>query len=158
MSKGTPWSGKSTIMKQMKIIGQGGYTSEELAAFRLTVYENLVDSAKDIILGTRKIGLEFVRDINREYATQILEYEIEADPSFRLTPDIANAIDCIWKDPIIATVMDHSSEFYLLESADYFFSEVQRISQKDYVPSLGDVLKAEAKSKPKGIVEMTLDP
>ncbi|KAG9051661.1 Guanine nucleotide-binding protein alpha-2 subunit [Tulasnella sp. UAMH 9824] len=157
MPTGTPGSGKSTIIKQMKIIVQDGYTSEELAEFRLTVYENLVDSAKDLVSGTRKIGLEFVQDINRKDATQILEYEIEADSSFRLAPDIANAIDCIWKDPIIATVMDRSSEFYLPDSAPYFFSEVQRISQDDYVPSLRDVLKAEAKARPKGIVEMTLN-
>lgn len=58
------------------------------------------------------------------YAAQILAYEVDQDAAF-LSADIATAIDSLWKDPIIATVMDHSSEFYLMDSASYFFSQVR---------------------------------
>ncbi|KAG8901759.1 Guanine nucleotide-binding protein alpha-2 subunit [Tulasnella sp. 408] len=143
---GSGESGKSTIVKQMKIIHQNGYTPDELAVFRLVVYKNLVDSAKDIVLAMKKIGVDCVEGINRTFAAQILEYEVESDPSFRLAPDIANAIDSLWKDPIIATVMDHSSEFYLMDSASYFFSQVQRIAQREYIPNESDVLRARAKT------------
>ncbi|KAG9041835.1 Guanine nucleotide-binding protein alpha-2 subunit [Tulasnella sp. UAMH 9824] len=143
---GSGESGKSTIVKQMKIIHQNGYTPDELAVFRLVVYKNLVDSAKDIVLAMKKIGVDCVEGINRTFAAQILEYEVESDPSFRLAPDIANAIDSLWKDPIIATVMDHSSEFYLMDSASYFFAQVQRIAQRDYIPNESDVLRARAKT------------
>ncbi|KAG8901681.1 Guanine nucleotide-binding protein alpha-2 subunit [Tulasnella sp. 403] len=143
---GSGESGKSTIVKQMKIIHQNGYTPDELAVFRLVVYKNLVDSAKDIVLAMKKVGVDCVEGINRTYATQILEYEVESDPSFRLSPEIAIAIDSLWKDPIIATVMDHSSEFYLMDSASYFFSQVQRIGQRDYIPNESDVLRARAKT------------
>ncbi|THH00498.1 hypothetical protein EW145_g7071 [Phellinidium pouzarii] len=47
--------------------------------------------------------------------------------------------------------MDHSSEFYLMDSASYFFSEVQRIARTGYVPTETDVLRARQKST--GIVE-----
>ncbi|KAG9051660.1 Guanine nucleotide-binding protein alpha-2 subunit [Tulasnella sp. UAMH 9824] len=155
---GTPGSGKSTIMKQMKIVCGDGYTPDERAAFRLVVYENLVDSAKDLVLTVKKIREDYGgEDINRKFAAQILEYKVGSDPSFRLTPDIANAIQCLWKDPITTTAMGSSSELYLPDSASYFFSEVQRIAQKDYIPSEKDVLKAKAKTKPKGIVETRID-
>lgn len=49
-------------MKQMKLAYGGGYTPDELAAFRLVVYENLVDSANNLVLTVQKIGVE---DINR---------------------------------------------------------------------------------------------
>ncbi|KIO17632.1 hypothetical protein M407DRAFT_32690 [Tulasnella calospora MUT 4182] len=42
--------------------------------------------------------------------------------------------------------MDHSSEFYLMDSASYFFSQVQRIAQRDYTPNESDVLRARAKT------------
>lgn len=42
--------------------------------------------------------------------------------------------------------MDHSSEFYLMDSASYFFSQVQRIGQRDYIPNESDVLRARAKT------------
>lgn len=63
-----------------------------------------------------------------------------------MSPEIATAIESLWKDPIIATVMDHSSEFYLMDSASYFFSQVQRIGQRDYIPNESDVLRARAKT------------
>jgi predicted ATPase len=43
---GSGESGKSTIVKQMKIIHQNGYTREELLVYRYTVYKNLVESAQ----------------------------------------------------------------------------------------------------------------
>ena len=49
----------------MKIIHQNGYTPEELSVFRLVVYKNLVDSAKDIIPAMKKIGVDCVEGINR---------------------------------------------------------------------------------------------
>ncbi|CAG8819740.1 21068_t:CDS:2, partial [Racocetra persica] len=45
---GSGESGKSTIVKQMKIIHQNGYSKEELALYRITVYKNLIDSAQAI--------------------------------------------------------------------------------------------------------------
>lgn len=52
-------------MKQMKIIHQNGYTPDELAVYRQTVYKNLVDSAKDIVLAMKKVGVDCVEGINR---------------------------------------------------------------------------------------------
>lgn len=49
----------------MKIIHQNGYTPDELAVFRLVVYKNLVDSAKDVILAMKKVGVDCVEGINR---------------------------------------------------------------------------------------------
>lgn len=51
-------SGKSTIVKQMKIIHQNGYTRNELMKYRLTVIKNLVDSAQAVVLALRKLMLE----------------------------------------------------------------------------------------------------
>ncbi|KAG8968856.1 Guanine nucleotide-binding protein alpha-2 subunit [Tulasnella sp. 419] len=148
---GSGESGKSTIVKQMKIIHQNGYTQEELAVYRLVVYKNLIDSAKDLVLAMKKVGVDCVEGVNRVYAQQILAYEVENDPAFVLSPDIAIAIESVWKDPIISTVMDHSSEFYLMDSASYFFSQVKRIGERGYVPNESDVLRARAKTT--GIAE-----
>ena len=49
----------------MKIIHQNGYTPEELAVFRIVVYRNLVDSAKDVVLAMKKVGVDCVEGINR---------------------------------------------------------------------------------------------
>jgi guanine nucleotide-binding protein G(i) subunit alpha len=60
------------------------------------------------------IAILTVTQVNTE---RILDYRVEASPSFVFSADIALAIHQLWSDPIIATVMDHGSEFYLMDSA-----------------------------------------
>ena len=46
-----------------------------------------------------------------------MDYEVLASPTFYFSEEIAQAIFQLWKDPVIPQVMDHSSEFYLMDSA-----------------------------------------
>ena len=62
---GSGESGKSTIVKQMKIIHKEGFTDAELAEYRPIVYKNVLDSAQAIIIYMRKIGWDFVGYLNR---------------------------------------------------------------------------------------------
>lgn len=138
-------------MKQMKIIYQNGFSDAELAEYRPVVYKNVLDSAQAVILHMRKIGLECIEPGNRELADRILNYKLDATPSAELTnpyfSGIAAAINQLWRDPIIPKVMDeHSSDFYLMDNAGYFFSELSRIGTPGYLPNETDVLKAHQKS------------
>ncbi|KZP26355.1 guanine nucleotide binding protein, alpha subunit [Athelia psychrophila] len=65
---------------------------------------------------------------------------------FVFDPEIASMIAQLWEDPIMDRVMDHSSEFYLMDSAQYFFENAVRIGKPGYVPSESDVLRACKKS------------
>lgn len=144
-------SGKSTIVKQMKIIHQNGYTNEELLLYRLTVIKNLVDSAQAIVLALRKFTLTPEVPENVTNAERILQYRIEADPQVTLDPAMGVAIESLWNDPVIPKAMERSSEFYLMDSAGYFFGETRRIASPDFVPNEHDVLRA--RSKTTGISE-----
>ena len=159
-SSGSGESGKSTIVKQMKIIHQNGYAESELRSFRSTIFRNLVDSAQDVVLAMRKLAVDPVLPENRLNAEKIMDYRVEAllggpqaasgallgpsltsTPPSRITdrrdrdlaygqvgtpgamskvfldPEIAQAIHALWADPIIPKLMDHSSDFYLMDSA-----------------------------------------
>lgn len=62
---GSGESGKSTVVKQMRIIHQNGFSRDESMTYRMTIYRNLVDSAQAIILAMRKIGLDCETPSNR---------------------------------------------------------------------------------------------
>ncbi|KZT27185.1 guanine nucleotide binding protein, alpha subunit [Neolentinus lepideus HHB14362 ss-1] len=148
---GSGESGKSTIVKQMKIIHQNGFSKDELASFRPIIYKNLLDSAQAIVLAMRKLGVDCAEPVNRQNADRIINYSVESSPSFVFSDEVAQAIHELWKDPVIPKIMDHGSEFYLMDSASYFFSEVLRIGTPSYLPTETDVLRARAKST--GITE-----
>jgi guanine nucleotide-binding protein subunit alpha len=148
---GSGESGKSTIVKQMKIIHQNGFTDEELMTYRPTIYRNTLDSAQAIVLAMRKFGLDCVDPNNRANADRIFDYRIDSSPSFEFSPEIARGIHELWKDPIIPKLMDRGSEFYLMDSAAYFFTDVLRIGTPNYLPTENDVLRARLKTT--GITE-----
>jgi guanine nucleotide-binding protein subunit alpha len=49
----------------MKIIHQQGFSTEERASYRPTIYRNVLDSAQAIVLAMRNIGLDPVSFSNR---------------------------------------------------------------------------------------------
>ncbi|WVO15240.1 guanine nucleotide-binding protein subunit alpha [Cryptococcus depauperatus] len=152
---GSGESGKSTIVKQMKIIHQNGYSKEELFEFKSVVHKNVLDSAQALIMAMRKIGVDPEDANNRSYADRILEYRMDAEVNASLPSDILFNIEALWYDPVIPSVMDRSSEFYLLDSATYFFANIRKIAAPDYIPDEADVLRARTKTT--GISETSFD-
>ncbi|GAA6001713.1 hypothetical protein JCM10207_002279 [Rhodosporidiobolus poonsookiae] len=162
---GSGESGKSTIVKQMKIIHQNGYSRDEMLLFRLTIHKNILDSAQGLVVALRRFKMEPTEEVNRVFADKIMEHRLEADTystaspvlthsppaavggnNGGLSPEIVRAIDSLWHDPIIPSVLDRQSDFYLMDSASYFFDEIKRIGASGYVPSEADVLHARTKT------------
>ncbi|KAH9034261.1 G-protein alpha subunit [Lactarius pseudohatsudake] len=141
-------SGKSTVVKQLRIIYHNGYTSEELLAFRLPIWNNLLQSAHAVVNALAKFNLEPVTATNRANCERVLAYQLATDdPHFFFSPDIAQAIQDLWADEIISVLMtSYLTDFYLMDSATYFFAEALRIAASNYIPSTEDVLRARVRT------------
>ncbi|KAG6916393.1 hypothetical protein DXG01_007020 [Tephrocybe rancida] len=175
-------SGKSTILKQMKIINKSGFSQDELEAYRPVVYRNVLDSVHGVLVHMRKVRMECATLKNALLADKILAYHMPGikasltrskmkkstegdedeefsedvngkgrehdDEEFKeFDPAIAEAIHLVWKDVTFQKVMDeNSSDFYLMDSAGYFFTEILRIGTPGYIPNETDVLRARKKT------------
>jgi guanine nucleotide-binding protein G(i) subunit alpha len=115
--EGSGESGKSTIVKQMKIIHQNGYTVDELALYRLTVFKNVVDCAKALIGAMRQFEVEPAEEKNKEFSDFLMEYQVDPDPNTPLDPKVGDAISSLLSDANIPKIMEHQTEFYLMDSA-----------------------------------------
>ncbi|CEP15845.1 hypothetical protein [Parasitella parasitica] len=129
---GSGESGKSTILKQMKIINLNGYTNEELFSWRATVYRNLVESMQTIVQAAQESGLSFEQSELNDYVNRILSYRVSGNPKSQLSPEIIALAKLLWQDPVI----QHHN----------------RIGQANYVPNEQDVLRARLKTT--GITEI----
>lgn len=58
MLMGSGESGKSTILKQMKIIHQNGYSQDDLLMYKTTIYKNLLDCAKAIVNALQQFEID----------------------------------------------------------------------------------------------------
>ena len=65
VNAGSGESGKSTVVKQMKIIHQDGFSVEERISYRTAIYLNLLESAQAIVFAMHKLSIEPVDIQNR---------------------------------------------------------------------------------------------
>ncbi|KAL1921689.1 uncharacterized protein VTP21DRAFT_10331 [Calcarisporiella thermophila] len=148
---GSGESGKSTIVKQMKIIHLDGYSENERIWWRIPIYKNVHESIQAIIMALEKFGLKFDQPENEEHANYIMGFQINSSQEFRLTPEFVEAVECVWKDSVMEKLLERQSDFYLMDSAPYFVSEIRRLGAIDYIPTQDDVLRARLRST--GITE-----
>ncbi|EPS43204.1 hypothetical protein H072_2805 [Dactylellina haptotyla CBS 200.50] len=145
-------SGKSTILKQMKLIHEGGYSRDEKESFKEIIFSNTVQSMRVILEAMETLELPLA-DSRSEYHVQTIfmqPAQIEGDV---LPPEVANAIKCLWEDKGVQQCFDRSREYQLNDSAGYYFKAIDRIGAPDYVPSDQDVLHSRVKTL--GITETT---
>ena len=102
----------------MKIIHLKGYSEEELHNYRATVFKNLVECAKALIVAMQQFGIEPQIEENKGYATYLLEYQTESGTQAHIDPQIGVAVQSIWEDPAKDQLMEHQTEFYLMDSAE----------------------------------------
>lgn len=117
-TKGSGESGKSTIVKQMKIIHLRGYSEDELFNYRPTVFKNLVECAKAVITAMQQFNIVPEIAENKEFAQFMLDYQPESGPQAHIDPQVGIAVQSLWNDPCKAQLMDHQTEFYLMDSAE----------------------------------------
>jgi hypothetical protein len=110
-------SGMSELVKQWKIIHNGGHTAEELAAYRLTIYENVINCAKTLIKAMEQFEIRPERESNQAYCGFLLNYSLDLDPTKPLGTEIGEAISSIWQDPCIPKILERSNEFSMMDSA-----------------------------------------
>ncbi len=80
------------------------------------------------------------------------DYERRLDCT--LTPEIVSSIDYLWNhEPLVRFIYQHHrhEKFQLYESAEYWFENLYRISQTDYVPSIQDIMRLRIKTT--GVLE-----
>ncbi|KAI7871898.1 heterotrimeric G-protein alpha subunit, GPA3-like protein [Spinellus fusiger] len=147
---GSGESGKSTIVKQMKIIHQNGFSSEELTTWRSIVYKNIIRSMLAIVQAMEMFEYQYQWSDNKHHAKQILGYGVDA--SQPLESEIVHSIQSLWEDPaVLRMINEKGSQFYMMDTASYFFNEMDRIGAREYQPTTQDVLCARLKTS--GILE-----
>lgn len=143
---GSGESGKSTIVKQMKIIHLKGYSEEELYHYRPTVFKNLLECAKAVVTAMENFDIYPQNEENQAYCDYLRNYQLNSYPQVTIDHKVGIAVQSVWSDPCIKQLMDRQTEFYLMDSAEYFFQEVLRICNPQYLPDEMDVLRARTKT------------
>lgn len=141
-------SGKSTIAKQMKIIHLEGFSDEERLGYKTTIANNIFTAVRTLIHQCNKFGYELSK-ANESRAQVIVNYPRDQEPV--ITKEIGDIVTALWQDPAIKDTFNRSNEYQLNDSTQYYFENIGRIAQPNYVPNEQDVLRSRVKTT--GVLE-----
>ncbi|XP_048416046.1 guanine nucleotide-binding protein subunit alpha-11-like [Stegostoma tigrinum] len=136
---GTGESGKSTFIKQMRIIYGSGYSEEDRKAFAKLVFQNIITAVQSIVRAMDTLNIQYQLPENKENADKIKE--LEAYKVTTLERHHADAIKRLWKDPGVRMCYERRREYQLLDSTNYYLTDIDRIAASDYIPTDQDVLR-----------------
>uniref|UniRef100_A0A0K0E939 Guanine nucleotide-binding protein G(s) subunit alpha n=1 Tax=Strongyloides stercoralis TaxID=6248 RepID=A0A0K0E939_STRER len=134
-------SGKSTIVKQMRILHINGFSDEEKREKVKEIRKNIRDSITVILKAMGELtppvslddpGLETSRDYILSTAQ---------DPDFDYPQIFYDHVQKLWKDKGVQACFDRSNEYQLIDCAKYFLDKVPDIRQEKYDPSEQDILR-----------------
>ncbi|OJJ51712.1 hypothetical protein ASPZODRAFT_148945 [Penicilliopsis zonata CBS 506.65] len=145
-------SGKSTIIKQMRIIHAGGFPDDERRQTRAVIYSNMVIAFKVLLEIMRTQKIDFELEKTKPLATLIdkTDPDVNIDDAFTdLT--IRDAMQEMWEDKGVQKAVARGHEFALHDNLQYFFSSLDRVFTPGWLPDNQDMLQARLRTT--GITE-----
>uniref|UniRef100_A0A6A7G6L3 GPA1 n=1 Tax=Hirondellea gigas TaxID=1518452 RepID=A0A6A7G6L3_9CRUS len=148
---GSGESGKSTFFRQMQICHGQGFTIEELKSFTPVVFSNTITCMRTLVTQCPNYP---DCDINQR-AQSSADFLRALDEESAISDEVAEAIEILWNDPGIQKVWLLRAKFQVFDSALYFFDNVRKFANPEYVPSCDDMLRCRIRST--GIIEETFE-
>ncbi|XP_013108601.1 guanine nucleotide-binding protein subunit alpha-11 [Stomoxys calcitrans] len=146
---GTGESGKSTFIRQMRIIYDKGFTDEDSKGFIPTIMQNILESMKTMIGAMSYFNIDYELHSNIRNSQVIKNADNEKFAS--LIDMYLTAIKELWSDAGIQECFLRRSEYQLMDSIKYYLENIDRIALRGYIPTQDDILHARAATS--GLVE-----
>ncbi|XXQ40016.1 G-protein alpha subunit [Plasmodiophora brassicae] len=141
---GSGESGKSTVVKQIRLVHKGKvFSEEELARFREALLDNVVDCCKAFCTAVVRFGRQF--DDEEDAATAKVFMEAE-DTHLPLTPELGQKVLKLWRSKAVTEIMIMRDKFWILDSVDWYFANVERFIESDFVPTEEDCVMARVRT------------
>ncbi|GMS98410.1 hypothetical protein PENTCL1PPCAC_20585 [Pristionchus entomophagus] len=152
---GTGESGKSTFIKQMRIIHGKGYSDEENRAHTRLVFQNVFMAMQAMLRARERLGIAFGRnEVELEEKADVV-IAVDQDYITSFDEPLVSYIKELWADSGIQECYERRREYYLSDSAKYYLNDLERLAQPGYLPSSQDILRARIPTT--GIIEYPFD-
>lgn len=134
-------SGKSTIVKQMRILHVNGFSEEE----KRQKIEDIKKNIRDAILTITGAMSTLIPSVQLEHQENQwrVDYiqDVASSPDFDYPPEFYEHTEILWKDKGVVQTFERSNEYQLIDCAKYFLDRVSYIKRPDYTPNEQDILR-----------------
>ncbi|CAO3698604.1 hypothetical protein CU097_007669 [Rhizopus azygosporus] len=146
-------SGKSTLIKQLRLLHASGFDDSERESYRIVVFSNIIMEMQTIFEAMQLLNIPFEHESNAQYMPLIQDVrqlgQREPYPASFLEP-----LKILWADAGVQRARSEANTMFALhDNAIYFFSQLDRFWEPGYMPTDQDIVRCRAKTT--GIVETT---
>ncbi|XP_065065043.1 guanine nucleotide-binding protein G(o) subunit alpha-like [Rhopilema esculentum] len=145
-------SGKSTIVKQMKIIHDNGFTEEDYRRYRPVIFSNAIMSLIAILRAMEKLHVPFGEERRISDARLVFETAMRGEDTLQFSAELLESMKRLWVDRGVRDCFQRSREYQLNDSAKYYLDCLERLGSPSYRPTEQDILRTRVKTI--GIVEI----
>ena len=110
-------SGKSTIVKQMKIIHETGYSSEECLQYQPVVYSNTIQSLVAILRAMPNLNISFSNNEREGDAKMVMDVVSRMEDTEPFSEELLAGMKRLWVDSGVQECFSRSNEYQLNDSA-----------------------------------------
>ncbi|KAJ3306878.1 guanine nucleotide-binding protein subunit alpha [Kappamyces sp. JEL0829] len=139
---GTSDSGKSTLLKQLRILHGGGFSLEEIHSFKLQMYQNILATCATIVKYCNELDLWPAPEEKQKYQP-LLVYDAKASS---ISVPIQKLIANLWKQVYVKSAYD-TKQFPIQDTASYFLSRIESLCDPTYTVKNENILHIRTATK-----------
>jgi guanine nucleotide-binding protein G(s) subunit alpha len=145
-------SGKSTIVKQMKILHDDGFNEQEKIEKTEEIKRNVKNGILTILGEMTKLVPPIkLENPEEQWRVEWLQENMTNEDMLEYSEEFFDHVDVLWKDGGVQDCFERSNEYQLIDCAQYFLDRAHVIRKKDYSPINQDLLRCRVLTR--GIIE-----
>jgi len=129
-------SGKSTVLKQLRLIHTGKISVQEANRCVTGIRKNAVESMQAVLRAMTTYGIQLENQSRMTARAAVISHAENSD----FTRELAKNIASLWKDSGVQASYEKRHNYWLLDAAAYYFNEVLRIGEPNYEPTEEDII------------------
>uniref|UniRef100_A0AC35U075 Guanine nucleotide-binding protein G(S) subunit alpha n=1 Tax=Rhabditophanes sp. KR3021 TaxID=114890 RepID=A0AC35U075_9BILA len=134
-------SGKSTIVKQMRILHINGFSDREKKEKVVEIKRNVRDSLAVILKAMPQINPSVTLDNESLEASRDYLLNDAQEVEFDYPSVFYDHVNLLWEDKGVQACFERSNEYQLIDCAKYFLNKVAEVRDENYDPSEQDILR-----------------
>jgi len=153
---GSGGSGKSTLFKQLRSLHGSGFQDKDRLQFKDHICAQIIEQMKGCLECVEILQEEEeFKDVELTKEGKDAAVVLEAAQSLKVTVQIADAVEILWKEKAIRTVFDMRATMKIDDSCAYFWDNVRRVQDPEFVPNDKDILLVRYRTT--GVIEQKFE-